>query len=542
MPSPKPIKLFYSYSHKDEKLRDQLAIHLTMLQHQDVIQAWHDRNINAGSEWAEEIDANLNAAQIILLLISADFLASDYCYSLEMRRAIARHEAGEACVIPIILKPVDWSGAPFGRLQALPKNAKPVTRWSNRDQAFVDIAQGIRKTAQAILEQQSSLPESSELSESSESSAIKSTIDHNSLSAESDSSGLSVSGLNSSHAERPCLENPEGSVPLNSLLYIERPPIEDTCYQEVSKPGALIRVKAPRQMGKSSLVQRILHRAEQQGHCTAYLNLQSLDAEVLNTIDPFLQSLCASVANELMMDDRLPELWQGVVGSKNKCTNYFQRYLLATLKAPLTLGLDEVDQVFHHLQVAQDFFGLLRSWHEKSKNDATWQRFRLVIAHSREVYIPLNINHSPFNVGLPIELPALTPVQVRELVQRHSLSWSVSDIDYLFELVDGHPYLVRKALYEIACGRLTLTQFLAIAPTEEGPYSDHLRRQLENLNHDPPLAAAMQQVVTRDRPVRVESSLGFKLHSMGLVRRQGNDILPLCNLYRIYLRDRLEVG
>lgn len=119
MTTVEPVELFYSYSHKDEGLRDKLAIHLTMLQRQGVIKAWHDRNISAGSEWAEEIDQHLNSAQIILLLVSANFLASDYCYGLEMKRAIERHEAGDACVIPVILKPVDWTDAPFGKLQAV---------------------------------------------------------------------------------------------------------------------------------------------------------------------------------------------------------------------------------------------------------------------------------------------------------------------------------------------------------------------------------------------------------------------------------------
>ncbi len=121
------VKVFFSYSHKDEELRNELANHLTILQRQGVIKAWHDREISAGTEWANEIDRHMESARIILLLVSANFLASDYCYDIELKRAIERHEAGEACVIPIILKPVYWNGAPFAKLQALPKNAKPVT-------------------------------------------------------------------------------------------------------------------------------------------------------------------------------------------------------------------------------------------------------------------------------------------------------------------------------------------------------------------------------------------------------------------------------
>ena len=147
----KPIKLFLSYAHSDEPLREELMKHLSLLQRQGVIQTWHDRNINAGDDWKQQIDDNLNTATVILLLISADFLASDYCYEIEMQRALERHNAGEARVIPVILRPVDWHGAPFGTLQALPTDAKPITRWTNRDEAYANVAQGVRRAVEAML-------------------------------------------------------------------------------------------------------------------------------------------------------------------------------------------------------------------------------------------------------------------------------------------------------------------------------------------------------------------------------------------------------
>ncbi|MBD2481862.1 AAA-like domain-containing protein [Planktothrix sp. FACHB-1365] len=338
------------------------------------------------------------------------------------------------------------------------------------------------------------------------------------------------------------LENPEGSVSLNSPLYIERPPIETNCYETILQTGALIRIKAPRQMGKTSLMQRILNTAKQQQHQTAYLNFQEFDHDSLNSLDLFLQGFCANVANGLELEDKLSDFWKGGLGSKTKCSNYFQRYLLTTISQPLTLGLDEVDQVFQHLEIAQEFFALLRTWHEKGKNEPVWQRLRLVIAHSKEVYIPLNINQSPFNVGLPIELPELTVEQVTDLVKRHGLNWSNIEIKTLMGMVDGHPYLVRKALYEMARSRLTLEEFIKISPTEEGLYSDHLRRHLFNLNqNDGELANGMKKVVASENPVRLEGNLGFKLRSMGLVKFRGNDVIPLCNLYRLYFSDRLGV-
>lgn len=147
------IKVFFSYSHKDEVFREELETHLSILRRQEVICGWHDRKITAGREWAGEIDKHLDSAKIILLLISADFLASDYCYDVEMRRAMERHERGEARVISIMLRDVDWHGAPFAKLQVLPTDAKPVANWPSHDQAFKNVAVGIRKVVNELLHQ-----------------------------------------------------------------------------------------------------------------------------------------------------------------------------------------------------------------------------------------------------------------------------------------------------------------------------------------------------------------------------------------------------
>ncbi len=140
-----PVSIFYSYAHEDEPLRRQLEKHLTLLRRQGFISEWHDREILPGAEWSREIDEHLEMVSIILLLISPDFLASDYCYEIEMQRALKRHQSGETRVIPIILRPCDWHSAPFGQLQCLPHDGKPVTKWDNQDEAFQDIAEGLRR-------------------------------------------------------------------------------------------------------------------------------------------------------------------------------------------------------------------------------------------------------------------------------------------------------------------------------------------------------------------------------------------------------------
>jgi hypothetical protein len=148
--SDRPLKLFFSYSHKDEELRDELQKHLSVLQRNGHIEQWHDRRIGVGTEWKGDIDEHLKTADIILLLISSDFLSSNYCYDIELELAMRRHESGEARVIPVFLRPCDWSGSQFGRLQGAPTDAKPVTVWTNQDEAFTDIAKHIRKAAAQI--------------------------------------------------------------------------------------------------------------------------------------------------------------------------------------------------------------------------------------------------------------------------------------------------------------------------------------------------------------------------------------------------------
>jgi internalin A len=144
------VNVVFSYLHQDEELRDKLATHLKIIERNGVISSWHDRKILPGDEWKKAIDTNFQRADLILLLVSADFIASDYCYDTEMTGALARRDKGEVEVIPIIVRPCDWQIAQFSKLQSLPKNGKPVTTWGNRDEAWLNIEEGIKKAAEEI--------------------------------------------------------------------------------------------------------------------------------------------------------------------------------------------------------------------------------------------------------------------------------------------------------------------------------------------------------------------------------------------------------
>ena len=510
MPEGSPLRLFISYSHKDLSLRVSLGDHLAALQREGVIETWHDRLISAGQEWAGEIKAELEAADIILCLVSAGFLASPYCQDKELKRALERHGAGEALVIPVILKPSDWSSSALGPLQALPANAKPVTKWSNRDEAFTSVAQGIRQAARKLAERARSSPPASA------------------------APPLPVGPTDCA----PALENPEGSVRADSPFYIH-PADEPRCCAELDKPGALIRIKSPRGFGKSSLTARLLAYARGKRYRTVALNLDGTDQKFFAEPDLFMQWFCASVGKELGLRVRKEEYWDDIFGANDNSRDYFEKYLLKSDGTPLVLAIDNFDRIFAHGAIETDFCGLLRSWHELARSNPLWERFRLVLSHSLESYATKDINQSPFNVGLPVELGELSADQVRHLVGLHGLQLSETELSQLLELVGGHPYLVRKALYELANG-LPLATFLVEAPTRAGVYCDHLRGLLKAVENHPELAEALRQVVGSSEPVKLRSEQAFKLESLGLLVPEGNLERPRCRLYARYMADRLS--
>lgn len=332
------------------------------------------------------------------------------------------------------------------------------------------------------------------------------------------------------------LEPPEGLVPIGSPFYIPRSPIEQHCYQEISKPASLIRIKAPREMGKTSLLTRMMHQAEKQGYATAFIDLELAQQQFLSSLDKFLRWFCDSVGLALKIPSKLNDYWNLAesLGSSMVCKAYFEEYLLPTINKPLVLALDKVDRIFEFPEVYRDFFGLLRALHEEGKRRSTWKQLRLIIVHSSEVYVPMDINQSPFNVGLLVELPEFTPEQVLELAKIYQLNWSNVEVEQLMAMVGGHPFLVRLGLYHIARGGTTLTQLLETAATPVGIYDDHLRRIESILAKQPILSAAMQEVVNNVNQVKLQSFTRFKLHSMGLVKLYGDEVTSRYELYRQY--------
>jgi hypothetical protein len=337
----------------------------------------------------------------------------------------------------------------------------------------------------------------------------------------------------------PLPDFPDSPTAANSPFYIERPPLEAEATAAFLTPGSLLCIKAPQRMGKTSLVLQLLHRAEAQGHRVARLNLRQADNAVLEDLGQFLRWLCLNLAHKLNLEANLEKCWDSRLGDKVSCTLYLQDYILTSLDQPLVLALDEVSHLFEYPAIAHEFLPMLRFWHEESKNMAIWERFRLIIAHSTDCYIPLNINQSPFNVGLSLQLPEFTPNQVLDLARRYGLSWQPSDATPLMAMVGGHPYLIRLALYYLLRGQLSLEQLLQQAPTQSGIYNDHLQSYLVALRQHPQLCSAFERVLNAEQPIKIETIAAFKLYRMGLVTLANDAVFPSCPLIRLYFRDRL---
>jgi transcriptional regulator with XRE-family HTH domain len=333
-------------------------------------------------------------------------------------------------------------------------------------------------------------------------------------------------------------EFPEGEVPLGSPFYVERHDREEFCYGEIAKPHALIRIKAPRQFGKSSLLTRILERSETQGNVPVYLSLQQATQQQFENIDRLLQWLCICVASEASHTFKEDDYQQRVrrLGSKLGTQEYFKYCLLPEIDRPLTIGLDEVDRVFEYANIYNEFFSFLRSLHEAGKRKSILNRLRLVITYSTEVYVPIDLNQSPFNVGITVELPEFSQEQVQDLAHRHQLNWTFTEVDRLMAMVGGHPFLIRHAIYHIACQNITLNDFSQTALTSiYQSYLDRLKSILEARD----LAVAMKQVVFQDKPVSFPTAIAYKLEGMGLVKLHSDGITPRCELYRQYFREAL---
>jgi AAA-like domain len=341
-------------------------------------------------------------------------------------------------------------------------------------------------------------------------------------------------------SKRPItVEFPNTPLSIESGFYVQRSALELLAYREILKPGGLLRIKAPRQTGKTSLVLRIAAYAESQGLLPIFLDLQSADRRVFENLNTFLRWLCIHVSRQVNLEPQLDEYWDEESGSKISCNLYFQMFLLEQTKKPIVLIFDEITPLFEYPELAKDVLPLFRIWHELAAQQTSWQNLRLIIVHNIEIYVPLKVNQSPFNVGVPIELDGFNLEQTTQLAQCYQLDFlSESELNQLNRLVGGNPYHLQLAFYWLR-NDLSIENILTEAATESGIYRQELHRQWNRLQQSPSLLYSLREIIHNSDPTTLEIITAYRLESLGLIKRTGNQAEIFSPLYKIYFKDRL---
>jgi hypothetical protein len=334
--------------------------------------------------------------------------------------------------------------------------------------------------------------------------------------------------------EKTFLEFPEGQVPLDSLLYVERIPIETTCYQEVLQPGALIRIQGSKKIGKTSLLARIIAYSKTQNYSTVRLDLAQAETEIFTSIRKLLRWICANAAQQLNLNSQLDDYWDEDVGALMSCTNYWRAHILESISNPIVLAFDSIEKVFDYPNLARDFFALVRSWYEFSKDILIWKQIRIVIVHINDLYVQSKSYQSPFNVGLIIKVSPFNETQVKDLVQRYGLNLQPTEINYLIELTGGLPYLLRLFFYDSVSENISLEN-LVQSSSNNNILNKHLEYLKVNIRQDSRLWDSFKRVVSS--PVELETEVACKLKSLGLVALEGNKACVSCQLYQDYFRN-----
>jgi serine/threonine protein kinase len=341
-------------------------------------------------------------------------------------------------------------------------------------------------------------------------------------------------------ALRAMLEPVGGAVPLDSEFYIVRPADEEF-RAAIARGDSIVLVKGARQVGKTSLLARGLQQARQDGAKVVLTDFQNFSAAYLESIEKLILVLAKSFADQLDLDVYPNQIWDADLSPGINLERYLRRGVLQQTASPIAWGLDEVDRLFT-CDFGSEVFGLFRSWHNKRALDpeGPWQRLTLAIAYATEAHLFItDLNQSPFNVGTRLALEDFSFEQVAELNRRYgSPLGDQAEVARYYRLVGGHPYLVRRGLYEMAAHEIKLAALEAQADHDDGPFSDHLRRLAVSLSQDALLSEVVREVLKGRSAVGTESF--YRLRSAGLMAGDSErDVRPRCQLYATYLEKHL---
>lgn len=507
---PQAKRIFISYKRNVEPDEPVALQIFQALKHPH--QVFIDQTMLVGTRWAEYIEAEIRQADFLIVLLSAQSIHSEMVEAeISLAHDLAKKQGGSPVILPVRLAYRE----PFQYPLSAYLNHINWSFWKNTEdtQRLIDeLRQAISGGELSITDAQAK----ADLLQPSQPLPLP---------------------LPFPSAQPVTLEMPEGTMDSQSAFYIERPS-DSIALETIRQRGVTITIKGPRQMGKSSLLIRTMNKAVNAGKRVAFLDFQLFDKAALSNPELFFRQFSTWLTDELDMADRVDEYWNNPLGNSQRCTRYMSRYLLKEFGNPLVLAMDEVERLFD-TDFRSDFFGMLRSWHNQRATTPIWKQLDLALVTSTEPYQLIdNLNQSPFNVGQVIELEDFTLAQVADLNRRHGNPLNPQEERQLVGLLNGHPYLVRLALYSIASHRLSTTELFANATSDHGPFGNHLRNHLFRLHGKQELIQGMFQVMRQN--ICEDERVFFRLRGAGLVRREGRTVIPRCQLYADFFQEHLR--
>ena len=469
-----------------------------------------DQSLQVGTEWARELDNEIRQSDFVIALLSEQAVESEMLQrEIRLAYETAQLSPGTPKLLPIRIAYDD----PFPYPLSAYLNHIQWASWHGNQ----DTPRLLQELENAIaggllpMETQPSLVEGSR-----ESSAFRAPTP----------------------AAQPVLDLPDGTMEYSSPFYIERDS-DRMALETIQQQGKTISIKGPRQVGKSSLLNRVSQTALSLGKQVVFLDFQEFATATLQDADAFYKHFCINLSYELDLEDETEKYWKIPLSNKQRCTRYISKHLLKQLNQPLVLAMDEVERIFN-TPFRDDFFSMLRSWHNQRARLPVWKQLDLVVVTSTEPYeLIADLNQSPFNVGTVLTLKDFTSVQVHQLNQQYGTSLSADEEQQLMSLIYGHPFLVQRAFYWVASQKMTAAELFDQAVSDNEPFGSHLKHHLFRIHDKPEQVAGLLEVF--DKKQCSDRSVYHLLQGAGLVREERtNVIVPRCQLYREYLESRLR--
>lgn len=515
-------KLFIAYKRLaslDKELATHLFDALTALGHSVFI----DQNLRTGEEWLDRIDSEIKTSDFLVVLLSEDSIDSEMVRSEIFRAKEYQKNQGRPQVLPIR---VSFEGMlPYAIASFL--NPLQYIHWqssADNDKVVEAITQAINNNLPEQPDPFSQIP-TTEATLSEDGRLLTTTQTTPPPSPEFDPRFIKR------------LTAPGGAVRLSDKLYIERKEDHDL-KEEIVQWGTTITIRAPRQTGKTSLLMRGLNHARNCGAEVVFIDGQSLGLDEQSDFDEFLRTLGETLCDELGIDlSRVEDAWQGRLGSQRKLRKLIENYILPQFNTPIVFALDEADALLT-TTFSQHFFGMIRAWHNRRAMAPEWEKFNIALVISTEPYLLIDdINQSPFNVGLKLDLADFDMNQFSQLNIQHGSPLDNAAITQAFNLLNGQPYLTRKLLYLLTTKQQSWDQILEQALLDNGPFGDHLRRLNWSLRAQPKLHQTLLEII-RTRKSSDEDVL-FRLQKAGLATQNGDVVNCRCGLYEQYFEQKL---